>query len=94
MQEFFKELVVNPTDYTRAFEAGRLEVMRCDRPAADALCFLSTAPDAVDYVCFLCKNGRGEVPDADRISCSGSVSVAQLEEEHEDRPRKRGRFLT
>ena len=67
MQEFFKQLVVNPTDYTRAFEAGRLEVMRCDRPAADALCFLSTAPDAVDYVCFLCKNGRGEVPDTDHI---------------------------
>lgn len=53
--------MLNPTEYTKAFEAGRLEVMRYDWRAADALCFLSTSPDADDYVCFLCsRNGREE----------------------------------
>ena len=35
-EEFFKELVVHPTDYAGAFEAGCLEVRRCDPRAADA----------------------------------------------------------
>jgi hypothetical protein len=40
-EEFFKELVVSPTDYKGAFEKGRMQVERCDPKAARSLCFFS-----------------------------------------------------
>ncbi len=40
-EEFFKELVVSPTDYKGAFEKGRIQVERCDPKAARSLCFFS-----------------------------------------------------
>ena len=39
--QFFKRLAKSPTDYVGAFEAGRLEVKRCDPAAESQLCFFS-----------------------------------------------------
>ena len=40
-EEFFQVLNASPTDYKGAFEAGQLEVKRCDPAAAGRLCFFS-----------------------------------------------------
>jgi hypothetical protein len=44
-EEFLRELVVNPTDYRRAFEAGQIEVKSLSPEAARGLCFLSVDGD-------------------------------------------------
>jgi hypothetical protein len=53
-EEFLRELVVNPTDYARAFEAGQLEVKSLSPEAARGLCFLSVDGDV-----------NGDVPEKD-----------------------------
>ena len=53
-EEFLRELVVNPTDYTRAFEAGQIEVKSLSPEAARGLGVLSVDGDV-----------NGDVPEKD-----------------------------
>ncbi len=66
-EEFFRELVVNPTDYKRAFEAGQIEVKSLSPEAARGLCFLSDDD-----------NVNGDVPEKDH---KGTGEEEQLRRE-------------
>ena len=59
-EEFFRELVVNPTGYKGAFEAGQIEVKSLSPEAARCLCFLSVDGDVNGDVSEKDHKGTGE----------------------------------
>jgi hypothetical protein len=60
--EFLRELVENPTNYTGAFEAGQIEVKSLSPDAARGLCFLSVDGDVTD----------GDAPEKDHKETKGT----------------------
>jgi hypothetical protein len=73
-EEFLRELVVNPTDYTRAFEAGQIEVKSLSPEAARGLCFLSVDGDV-----------NGDVPEKDHTGEALRREREEAEQQEKER---------
>jgi hypothetical protein len=77
-EEFLRELVVNPTDYTRVFEAGQIEVKSLSPEAARGLCFLSVDGDV-----------NGDVPEKDHEGAEEEERLRRERAEAEQQEKER-----
>ncbi len=73
-----RELVVNPTDCTRAFEAGQIEAKSLSPEAARGLCFLSVDGDV-----------NGDVPEKDHNGAEEEERLRRERAEAEQQEKER-----